>query len=127
MWRRRTAHARMRVRFQVCWHVFWYGRVIRKYLGVDLIVGIVEGLLLVRLVGLLFAARPDNRALNLLLDLCIPLVWPWLWLDRWAGQPRFGARLELATLAAMLMVAILYGSWCGFRAWRGRRQGASNG
>ena len=100
---------------------------IRRYLGVDLIAGIVEGLLLVRLVGLLFAARPDNRVLNLLLDLCVPLVWPWMWLDQWAGQPRFGARLELATLAAMLMVAMLYGSWCGFRAWRSRRQGASNG
>ncbi len=111
----------------VCWHVFWYAGVLRRYLGVDLIAGIVEGLLLVRLVGLLFAARPDNRALDLLLDLCVPLVWPWMWLDRWAGQPRFGARLELATLAAMLMVATLYGSWCGFRAWRGRRRGASNG
>ena len=96
-------------------------------MGVDLIAGIVEGLLLVRLVGLLFAARPDNRVLALIIDLCVPLVWPWLWLDRWAGQPRFGARLELATLAAMLMVAMLYGSWCGFISWRSRRRGASNG
>ena len=88
-----------------------------------MLAGIVEGLLLVRLIGLLFAARPDNRGLMLLFDLVAPLVWPWQWLDRMAGQPRFGARLELATLAAMLMVALLYRAWCGFRAWRsGRRR-----
>ena len=119
MWRRGTAHARMRVRFQVCVGMYiGTVMVLRRYLGVDLVVGIVEGLLLVRLVGLLFAARPDNCALDLLLELCVPLVWPWMWLDRWAGQPRFGARLELATLAAMLMVALLAGIWTRYRSGR---------
>jgi hypothetical protein len=96
-------------------------------LRIDTVAGIVEGMLLVRLVGLLFAARPDNRALNLLFELVAPLVWPWTWLDRLAGQPRFGARLELATLAAMVMIALLYGGWCWYRSWRGRRQGVVDG
>lgn len=94
---------------------------------IDIITGIVEGLLLVRLVGLLFAARPDNRALNLLFELVAPLVWPWSWLDRLAGQPRFGARLELATLAAMVMIAVVYGAWSWYRSWRARRQGVIDG
>jgi hypothetical protein len=79
------------------------------------------------LVGLLFAARPDNRALNVLFDLVAPLIWPWLWLDRLAGQPHFGARLELATIAAMLMVAMFYAFWWRVRSRRRRRQGAIDG
>lgn len=75
------------------------------------IVGAVEGLLLARLVALLFAARPDNWVFDALFALTTPLVWPWQSLDRWAGQPRFGARLELATLAAMLVVAIAAALW----------------
>ncbi len=73
------------------------------------IVGIVEGLLLVRLVGLLFAVRPDNPVYEAILDVTLPLVWPWLWLDRHAHQPILGARLELATLAAMTSVVVLAG------------------
>lgn len=69
-----------------------------------LLVGVIEGLLLVRLVALLFAARPDNPALALLLTLTAPLIAPFAILDRVANQPQFGARLELATLAALLVV-----------------------
>lgn len=75
------------------------------------IAGIVEGLLLVRLIGLLFAVRPDNPVYEALLAVTRPLVWPWIWLDRLAHQPMFGARLELATLAAMTTVLILAGLW----------------
>ena len=82
------------------------------------IIGIIEGILLVRLVGLLFAAREDNPVFEFLFTLSMPLVWPWTWLDRWAQQPREGARLELATLAAMVMVALLAALWS---LYRGRR------
>ena len=75
------------------------------------VVGAIQGILLVRFIGLLFAARPSNPVFELCYTLTAPLVWPWTWLDRWAEQPRFGARLELATLAAMLMVALLAGLW----------------
>jgi len=69
--------------------------------------GVVEGLLLARLVTLLFAGRPGNPVWELLWAVTWPLVWPWSALDRWAGQPRFGARLELASLAAMASIALL--------------------
>ena len=72
-----------------------------------LVVGVVEGLLVLRLVALLFAARPDNAAITALLLVTSPLTAAFTWLDRWAGQPRFGARLELATVAAMLLVAVV--------------------
>lgn len=74
-------------------------------------VGLVEGLLLLRLVALLFAARPDNVALALILALTAPLTAPFRVLDQWAGQPRFGARLELATLAVMLLLALAVAGW----------------
>ncbi len=79
------------------------------------VVGAIQGLLLARLIALLFAARPDNLVFEILFALTTPLIWPWQWLDRWAGQPRFGARLELATLAALAMVALLAGLWGLFR------------
>ncbi len=85
------------------------------------IVGIVEGLLLVRLVGLLFAVRPDNPVYEALLAVTLPLVWPWIWLDRLAHQPMFGARLELATLAAMTTVVVLAGLWSLYSERRSRR------
>ena len=82
------------------------------------VVGAIQGILLVRFIGLLFLARDSNPVFELCYTLSAPLVWPWTWLDRWAGQPRFGARLELATLAAMLMVALLASLWT--RYWSGR-------
>ena len=69
--------------------------------------GLIEGLLMARLVTLLFAGRPDNPVWQLLWAVTWPLVWPWSVLDRWAGQPRWGARLELATLCAMAIVAVV--------------------
>ncbi len=92
------------------WHIYWYV-VMKVRLSLDNVVGAVEGLLLARLVALLFAARPDNWVFDTLLALTMPLVWPWQSLDSWAGQPRFGARLELATLAAMLVVALAAALW----------------
>ncbi len=77
----------------------------------SVVVGAVEGILLARLIALLFAAREDNPIVYILLLLSAPLIWPWRWIDRWVGQPLLGARLELATLAAMLVVALIAGVW----------------
>lgn len=66
--------------------------------------GLIEGLLLVRLVALLFAARPDHPALALLLALTAPLAAPWQVINRLTSQPQWGARLDLATLAAMVIL-----------------------
>ena len=68
------------------------------------LVGVLAGLLAARLVALLFAARPDNPAIGLLLALTTPLTAPFHALDQLARQPQFGARLELATLAALTLV-----------------------
>lgn len=82
---------------------------------IQAVLGVVEGLLLARLVGLLFAVRPDNPVFEIVLLATTPLVWPWGWLDVWAGQPRFGARLELATIATMLFVALVSLVWVSYR------------
>jgi hypothetical protein len=66
--------------------------------------GIAAGLLLARLIARLMAARPDNLAFDALFALTAPLVAPFAPLD--AAQPRFGAVLELGTLAALGMLAI---------------------
>lgn len=67
-------------------------------------VGLLVGLLAARLIALLLAARPDNPAINLLLTLTAPFTAPFQFLDQLARQPQFGARLELATLAALTLV-----------------------
>lgn len=72
-----------------------------------------------RLIGELFAVRPDNPLFRTLLSVTAPLVWPWLFIDRWLQQPRFGARLEFATLAAMMMVVVIAGVWSLYRSYRG--------
>jgi hypothetical protein len=84
----------------------------------SVLIGAIAGLLLARLVALLFAARPDNPAVTILLAITEPLVMPFGWLDRLAGQPQWGARLELATLAALaaLVIVTFIVSWI-----RGRR------
>jgi len=79
------------------------------------VVGAIEGLLFARLIAQLFAARPDNAIYVMLYGLTAPLIWPWTWLDAWGGTPRFGARLELATIAAMLVVALTAGLWVWLR------------
>jgi hypothetical protein len=71
------------------------------------LVGVLEGLLVARLMALLFAARPDNPAIGLLLAITTPLTAPFRAIDQLAQQPQFGARLELATLVAMgLVIAV---------------------
>jgi hypothetical protein len=84
------------------WHSFWYSML--KLNKGAVLVGVLEGLLAARLVALLFAARPDNPAIGLLLACTAPLTAPFRGLDHLAQQPQFGARLELATLVAMALV-----------------------
>lgn len=69
------------------------------------VIGAVEALLLARLVLRLFAARPDNPAFSTLFALTWPLVAPFAALD--AGQPKFGAVLELSTLALCAIIAAI--------------------
>ncbi|HEX6287693.1 MAG TPA: hypothetical protein VFZ66_00810 [Herpetosiphonaceae bacterium] len=85
---------------------------IRQNIGA-LLIGVLEGALAARLIALLFAARPDNPAIGLLLALTAPLTAPFRILDRLAEQPPFGARLELATLAVMALVlgVAIVGQW----------------
>ena len=84
-------------------------------LNVASVIGVLEGLLVARLVSLLFAARPDHPAFAILWAITAPLVWPWSFIDRWMGQPRSGARLELATVGAMAMLAVAGVGWAWYR------------
>jgi hypothetical protein len=77
-------------------------------------VGIIEGVLALRLLAKLLAARPEHAAIQLLYRVSDPLVAPLWSLD--AGQPRFGAVLEYSTLVTALLILAggylvwLYGS-----------------
>lgn len=73
--------------------------------ALTVVVGIVEGLLLARLVLRLFAARPDNPAVEVLYAVTWPFVAPLRALD--AAQPQYGASLEFATLAVLLLLPLL--------------------
>lgn len=66
--------------------------------------GVMEGLLLARLMLRLFAARPDNPFVQAFLAVTGPLLAPLAFLD--AGQPRYGATLELSTLALVILLAL---------------------
>ncbi len=68
------------------------------------VLALVCALLTVRVIALLFAARPDNSALLLMLNISDVLVWPLAWID--ATQPQFGARFERGTLL-MVVLGIL--------------------
>ena len=68
------------------------------------VLALVCALLTVRLIVLLFAARPDNSSLSFILNISDVLVWPVAWLD--ATQPQFGARFERSTLL-MVVLGIL--------------------
>ena len=67
-------------------------------------IGGMEGLLLARLVLRLFAARPDNLFVRVFLDATGPLLVPLAFLN--SGQPRYGATLELSTLALAVLLAL---------------------
>lgn len=79
---------------------------------IALLVGMGESLLALRLVARLLAARPDNPMIERLYAITEPLVMPFKLLGLDAGQPRFGAVLELSTLA--MLVAVLL---AGFALW----------
>lgn len=66
--------------------------------------GVIEALLLVRLVAQLFAVRPDQDVLQYILLITAPLVQLFSFFDR--GQPLFGARLEFSTLTLALLLPI---------------------
>jgi hypothetical protein len=68
------------------------------------VLGAIEALLLARLVLRLMAARPDNPAIAALYWMTTPPS-PLAALD--AGQPRFGATLELSTLALFVLILIV--------------------
>lgn len=86
-------------------------------------IGVLEGALLVRLVASLLAARPDNRAIELVLALTTPLIGPFRALDQITGQPQFGARLELSSISAMLLLsAIAVVIWTSGHASRYREE-----
>jgi hypothetical protein len=91
------------------------------------VAGAIEGVLLARLIGLLFAVRPANPVFDMLLLVTQPLAWPWAWLDRLADQPRFGARLDLATVVAMIVVVVLANVWSARSGWRSRLREHSHG
>jgi uncharacterized protein YggT (Ycf19 family) len=79
--------------------------------------GIAEGALIARLVLRLFAARPDNPAVQALYTLTHPVIAPLQALD--AGQPQYGASLEYATLALLLVLPLLTAfvwRWTGNRS-----------
>lgn len=66
--------------------------------------GAAAALLLARLVLRILAARPDNPVFQLFFAVTSPPL-PLSLLDQ--GQPRFGAVLELSTLALLLAVTVL--------------------
>ncbi|RLT21187.1 MAG: hypothetical protein DWI30_08165 [Chloroflexi bacterium] len=62
-------------------------------------------LMLSRMLLLLFAARPDNVGVQVVLWLSQWLYLPFGWLD--AGQPVFGARFERGALLAALICIVI--------------------
>lgn len=77
-------------------------RVIR---GITILIGVVEGLLIARLMLRLFAARPDNAVIQALYGVTQPLIAPLGALD--SAQPRYGASLEFATLTLIVALPLL--------------------
>ena len=71
-----------------------------------LVAGILEALLLARLVLQLFAARQSNPVVAGLMAITHPLVMPFAQLDR--DQPHFGAVLEFSTLTSCAVILILW-------------------
>ncbi|WP_322820672.1 YggT family protein [Chloroflexus sp.] len=73
--------------------------------GIALLGGALGGLLVVRLVLKLLAARPDSPAVTWLYNLTDPIVAALAMMDR--DQPRFGSILELSTLATLVLIVSL--------------------
>jgi len=84
------------------------------------LIGAVEALLLARLLLRLLAARPDNPFVSVFMTVTAPLIAPLAFLD--AGQPHFGATLELSTLALFLLLVIV-----GLAVGQGFRRFGSSG
>lgn len=80
------------------------------------VVGAVGALLLARLLARLLAGRAENPVLHLLYKASDPLVAPLALLN--AGQPHFGAVLEVSTLVALVLLLVI-----GYGAWRLSRLG----
>jgi hypothetical protein len=97
-------------------HVFWGN------LGtaVALAAGVVEALLLARLVARLLAARPDNPSFVLLDALTAPLVASLAALNY--DQPPYGAALEFSTLVMAMIVPVV-----GYGVWALARRAATSG
>lgn len=83
--------------------------------------GAAAALLLARLLLRLLAARPSNPVFGWFLSATAPPPFLAATLD--AGQPRFGATLELSTLALMLLCSLLA---LALR-WLGRRKHQTGG
>ncbi|WP_298401670.1 YggT family protein [uncultured Chloroflexus sp.] len=85
--------------------------------GIALLGGAISGLLIARLVLKVLAARPDSPTVSWLYTLTAPLVTPLAIIDR--DQPRFGAVVEFATVATLIVViSVTALSW----VWLGRRR-----
>ncbi len=65
------------------------------------LIALLCALLIARLCILLFAARPDNFGVGVLLSVTNGIVWPLAWID--ATQPQFGARFERGTLCLIIV------------------------
>ncbi|MGQ9549562.1 MAG: YggT family protein [Roseiflexus sp.] len=77
-----------------------------RYLIVATVVpGIVEGVLIARLVLRLFDARPDNPVVQVVYGVTQPLIAPLHTLD--ARQPQYGASLEFSTLTLLLALPFI--------------------
>lgn len=77
----------------------------RVLMAATIALGVAEGALIARFVLRLFAARPDNPAVQALYAVTQPLIAPLQALD--ARQPQYGASLEFATLVLLLALPLI--------------------
>lgn len=77
----------------------------RVLMAATIVLGAVEGALIARFVLRLFAARPDNPAVQALYAVTQPIIAPLHALD--AGQPQYGASLEFATLTLLVVLPLI--------------------
>ncbi len=72
---------------------------------VTVIGSVVVAILATRVLILLFAARPDNPGVTLILTVSDFLRTPFAWID--ALQPVYGARFERGTLLECVLVVLI--------------------